>query len=346
MPKPNWFISIIFGSNPDKWADWKHAATNWDYWLAPLCERVDVPKDRKLTPMTGLLPFPNAVAPVDESPGYRNFDMRSLVAGADLVYSANNSGVGGGRPMQNGTTEKRKLTWGYLVWGQREETLLPLPLSGWYWLEDYPNPVFDRHCIVAAPDGDVHEMIQFDPDMASDQPFSNQALGWGRWRDGKLVDGRPVTAVGAPMHAYVWTPWSKEDPHRLSVSFSDYVGSADGTLTSGIEAGSVMVLDVSSVSYKRMISIGGECAAIARALAKYGVRVIDRTNYKDQKGNAVDGSNFTVGTEMLNPSFHIQQSRYWINTNIAKLAITLGDLLVVPNEITSDLYSDTYGDGY
>lgn len=337
MKKPNWFISALFGSNPDRWEDWKHRATNYQYWTPPYCEMVTVPKCRIRIDPAASIPFPEARAVLSDG-SIRVVAMADLEATAGNVTGASPEGVGGGRPMQEGTEIMRRLSWGYREWGQRNETEIPMPKSGWYWSEGYPNPYFDRHCAVVAPNGEVHEMIQLDPNAPFGSSLVNQALGWGKWRDQELIDGRPVTAVGAPMHPYVWTPWSRQDPHRLSLVVGDYVG-ADGTLSEGLPAGAVVMLDNASPSYFAMRSLGGECAAVAEALVTYGALVIDRNGYTDVAGNA------KTGTTMSKPALHVQPSRHWVGSNIRSLKIRLGDFRIITGTGPS-YYIDTYMDSY
>lgn len=325
MKKPSWFISALFGADPDKWELWKHKATGWQYWYAPFCEMVDVPKDRlRVDPSTTLpFPMPRAVLPdgtVREFP-----QMAEQIMTPGNVFGASPDGVGGGRPMQNGTTDMRPLSWGYKEWGRREETAIPKPVSGWYWTEGHPNPYFDRHGIVVATNGDVHEMIQLDPNAPFDSAFVNQALSWGAWRDKQLMAGRPVTAAGLPMHPYVWTPWSKNDPHRMSIVVGDYVG-GDGTLSEGLRCGDIVQLDNASPSYAAMRSLGGECQAVAEALVTYGAVVMDRNGYTDISGNS------KTGTNLNRPSIKVQTSRHWVTSNIRSLKIRLGDLRVVASK--------------
>ena len=46
----------------------------------------------------------------------------------------------------------------------------------------------DRHvCIFDPVTREVHELIQFD-EHAPDTPLTNQALGWGVWKDGVLIE--------------------------------------------------------------------------------------------------------------------------------------------------------------
>jgi hypothetical protein len=149
-------------------------------------------------------------------------------------------------------------------------------VQGRYWITGYPAPQFDRRCIIVGPDGDVHELLQFDQDAPERAAgWAQQALRYGRFRDGELVDGQPITASRLPGHVYVWGPGSFEEPHTQALVLDNYVG-GDGDLTTGPVCGGWYALDPTSDSYQAMVALGGECAARAVALATYGLRVIDR----------------------------------------------------------------------
>jgi len=98
----------------------------------------------------------------------------------------------------------------------------------------------------------------------------------------------------------------------------NYIG-ADGpntgiTLTEetgGIRAGSLVMLDPNSDSYKSMIAKGGVCATIAQMCVDYGVLVAD------------------IGNSM---GFRIQPGAQWKNTNISEMQIKATDWIYAEEE--------------
>lgn len=268
--------------------------TNYQYWKVPPAENVDPPRV-----VVGVLPAAPIPWPDWQKAETVNFRIKPMVDGVMI-----------GRPMQWGLASQKRISWGYKEYGDKFYTRIPNPKSGWYWRTGHPVPMYDRHCIVREPSetGKVfHEMIQLDPNVDPDSVLTNNALGWGKFVDGVLVDGTYSTAPDISAHAYVWTPWSKEKKHRLALTVTDYSG-ADGDLKDGegVRAGSLVVLDKNSKSYKEMIALGGECALIAEAAAEYGAIVIDRG-----------------GT----PSLAIQPGAQWAGTNIGSLKIAQGDFV-------------------
>lgn len=352
---PPWWAVVFGGSpNPARWPLWvhratgfrwyvlkepntalwpteAHAATKWEHYRQPAPDLVITPKDRTL-------PAAPAVA-VRWPPLYAS----QRVEPRDYAHP-NYVGVAPGTPMQNGSgtvngvRQSRVVTWGYAEFGQRKVArAVPLPASGRYWLTGAPNPSFDRRCIIVdSVDGSVHELIQFDPDApyrpdgVVNRLLPNQALGWGQWRDGKLVDGRATTATRAPVHAYVWTPLSAQDPHVQGLVIADYVG-ADGVLDDDSfpgydspRADSRFVLDTASDSFRDMMALGGECAARALALAEFGCRLIDRNGYAD--AYVPSGR---VGARPHAPTMHTQAGDWGGASNINEFTIALADLLLV-----------------
>jgi hypothetical protein len=282
------FLKSLFGT---KTAD---RMTNYQYWTVPPAENVDPPRilDKVQPGASITLPDFQKDQLVDAHRGKPQDD-----------------GVMTGRPMQWGTTTMRSISWGYLKYGQKNFAKLPAPKSGWYWKTGHPVPMYDRHCIVRFPDATkkvFHETIQLDETVDPNSNLTNNALGWGRFEDGVLVSGRETTATDNVAHVYVWTPWSKENPHRMSITVTNYDG-ADGDLEGiGIKAGSLVTLPVTSQSYQQMVALGGECEVIAKALATYGAVVIDR-----------GGSN----------GFAVQPGSQWQTTNIAKFQVKLSDFV-------------------
>ena len=228
------------------------------------------------------------------------------------------SGVGQGTPMQQGRVTTRSLTYGG-GYGKHESnrTRIPLPVLGRYWLTGYPTPQFDRRCIIAGADPrEVCEMVHLDEDLP-EMPagFPQQALQFGRFFDGELVEGSSSTATGLPVHPYCWGPRSSLHSHTQALVVGDYVG-ADGRLSVGPRAGDWLALDPASASYRRMISAGGECASRAIALVVYGCRVIDRSGYADGEG----------GSKPHGPKLHTQAGAWVAGTNLASFDVALSDL--------------------
>jgi hypothetical protein len=281
------FLKALFGTaTADK-------MTNYQYWKIPPAENVDPPRITDVVKRGERIPWP----------AYQQLEL------INFTGKPMKDGVMTGRPMQWGLSTQRTISWGYKEYGYKYFTKLPNPKIGYYWVTGHPVPMYDRHCIVREPSttGKVfHEMIQLDPYVDPNSIISNNALGWGKFVDGTLVDGTYSTAPDIAAHPYVWTPWSKEKPHRVALTVTDYEG-ADGDLVGqGVKAGSLVLLDPESESYKAMIALGGECAAIAKAAAIYGAIVIDRG-----------------GT----PSLAIQPGSQWAATNINKLKIAQGDFI-------------------
>lgn len=292
------------------WERFLHSITGWSTYTLPNAERVQAPKARSRVGESASYDWPEA--------------FRGLTYRTSKLWTANSKGVGPGQPMQNGLAATRSLTWGWAEYGERNSTVIPRPVTGWYWTTGYPSPYFDRHCIVAAPDGSVHEMIQLDPFAPTRQlPFPNQALGWGRWVDGVCRQGRPSSAVGQAIHPYVWTPWSHQEPHEQRLVLHDYVG-ADGALTEGPKVGSRFRLRPGSASHTRNVTLGGDCAARANALVDYGCVLQDRSGYLDA---SVESRK--VGTKPLPPSLASQPGRQWKTMNAHLFTIDLADLELV-----------------
>jgi hypothetical protein len=282
------FLRKIFGAAA---AD---RLSKYQYWVVPPCQNVDPPRITSKVEAVEKINWPEW-----QRSQFVNFRITPMADGVML-----------GRPMQWGLGSFRIISWGYLEYGYKFRALLPNPVGGWYWRTGHPVPMYDVHCIVREPHPTkavFHEMIQLDPSVKPDNVFVNNALGWGRFEDGELVDGTYSTAPDIAAHPYVWTPWSKENVHRCALTVTDYRG-ADGDLegVEGVEAGSLVVLPRDSQSYLAMKALGGECAILAEALAEYGAVVIDRG-----------------GT----PSIAIQPGAQWATTNIGKLSIRQSDFV-------------------
>jgi hypothetical protein len=251
----------------------------------------------------------------DEVGSLSNYDWGPYAAAstrlADLARMPRD-GVANGTPMQLGhPTERRTLYWGG-GYGTHESnrTTIPLPHAGAYWVTGHPSLAFDKRCIVAGPDG-VHELIQFDQLAPRRDPgWAQQALGWGLWVDGQLVDGRATTASDLGLHRYIWGPLSAAAPHQQAFTLPDY-RDGDGTdefaakYPNGPRCGDWVALDPNSESYRKMVALGGECKARAEAFARKGARISDR------------GGSISVLT---------QAGRYWAGTNNHLFTVALKDL--------------------
>lgn len=282
------FLKSIFGTAT---AD---RLTNYKYWTVPPAENVDPQRIKDVVTPGEAITLPD----------FQKDQFVNAHRGKPMA-----DGVMTGRPMQWGTNELKRISWGYLIHGIKNFGYFPKPASGWYWKTGHPVPMYDRHCIVREPHPTkriFHETIQLDETLDPQNPLANNALGWGRFEDGVLVEGRHSTATDNAAHFYVWTPWSKADPHRMSITVTNYDG-ADGDLKGiGIKAGSIVTLPTTSDGYKNMIALGGECEAIAKALATYGAVVIDRG-----------------GTNGL----AVQPGSQWQGTNIAQFRVKLSEFV-------------------
>lgn len=289
------------------WDRIRHTITGWQFYTLPPAERVDVWRDRSEVHAAVDFDWPTS--------------FHTVTLGGQTPWRATSHGVGMGTPMQHGTAATRPLTWGYAQWGIQNHTTIPRPASGWYWTTGYPNPVFDRHCVVAAPDGAVHEMIQLDPTAPRRSlPWPNQALSWSKWVDGKLVDGKACTVIGGPLHAYLWTPWSSTDPHVQRLVLHDYVG-GDGVLTVGPLVGTRWRLRPGSQSHTRNMLLGGEAARRAAALVQYGCVLGDRSGYVDAPTESQ-----AVGRRPQPSNLSIQPGAQWRDTNIGAFVVDVTDL--------------------
>lgn len=316
-----WYLKLFFGPYPANWSTFAHNWTKWMYWPVPAAERVDVWKDRLVVEGMATVPFPTEFSGSGPNGGRRLVNLRTTWRCDTANYRVWEGSLTG-YPMQNGLRDARALTWGRLDWGIRNTAMIPLPRRGFYWTGGYPGIQGDRNCCIVDPvHGTVHELIQFDPGVAAEQVFVNQAMGWGEWKDGQLVNGVSSSATGICVSGYVWTPFSKERPHALELLMADYVG-CDGTLTVGVKAGARLVWPRSAAGYKAMIALGGECAVMADALAKYGCVLGDRTGYEDT-GNSV------VGTRPRPQGLNVQPGGQWEATNIARFVLPLEELAIV-----------------
>jgi hypothetical protein len=272
----------------------KWQLVQWKGFKLPKGERIDCWKDRRR--IDGLLLR-------SDKPIF--WATNSQIGRSSDPGKIGSDGVGHGTPMQLGRDETRIVTWGsgygrYNQWKAR----VPLPLLGnRYWITGYPHHSYDRRCIIMDPQEVVHELIQFDQDLEIlPAGLPQQALNRGSWKNGVLIDGKATTAAELPSHGYIWGIGSLESPHVQAMTIQDYL-SGDGTDEFKALAASYNDLPVcgdwyylppESLSYKEMISKGGQCAARAQAMAEFGVRLIDRggtTSFTTQAGSWADKTN-------------------------------------------------------
>lgn len=322
---------ILWGFDVNYWSPLAHKMTKWEYWPQPDGERIELFKVR-----TKVSEIPSSSTVPWQESAYRNAQGERVVVpdmatGVVAYFTGLWEGTYLGEPVQMGAKDKnnmpmyRPATYGYAEYGDHFQVPspgLPLPASGRYEHCGGPNIASDRHVNIVDPvDGSVHELIQFD-DTVADTPLNNQALMWGQWKDGKLLRGNASTATGTSITSMLWDRTSKDrGGHRLGLVTADYKG-ADGTLTEGPVAGEIYYLPRDSASYKAMKALGGECAAIADALADFGCLLCDRNGY-------ADSDNRTPGKKPKAPAVGIQWGAWARNTNLDKLRIAVSDLRMI-----------------
>jgi hypothetical protein len=280
----------------DFWATAYQNMTGWKTFPLPVGEQINCFKDRRL--VDDYQPFPQEG---------RDWGSNARLLKSPNPYLIGSDGVAQGTPMQLGRVDTRTVTWGS-GYGRVQQLLckVPLPLLGnRYWITGYPVPMYDKRCIIKGPNGDVHELIQFDQDApVMPAGFPQQALNRGTWRNGQLIDGVAVTAADLPSHAYVWGKGSLENPHCQAFTVQDYLGGdgsegfaakygPDGS-DNGPQCGDWFYLVPGTASYISMMAKGGQCAARAEAMATYGARLIDRgnrTSLLTQAGTWAKGTN-------------------------------------------------------
>lgn len=280
----------------DFWATARHNSTQWRTFTLPVGEQINCHKARTL--VEDQEPHPSE---------QRNWGPNKRLLQAASPAAIGSDGVAQGTPMQLGRAETRVVTWGS-GYGRVQQLIgrIPLPLLGnRYWITGYPVPMFDKRCIVMAPNGDVSELIQFDQDLSRlPAGFPQQALNMGTWRNGQLLNGIAVTAAGLPSHAHIWGRGSLENPHCQAFTVQDYLG-GDGTegfaeeygpggSDDGPQCGDWFYLVEGTASHLAMMAKGGQCAARAQAMVTYGARLIDRgtrTSLLTQSGTWARGTN-------------------------------------------------------
>jgi len=278
-----------------------HGLFGWRLYNTPSAETITVEKAYETVRRTEPVVWPASMA--------------GMSLKGKRTWKCTSGGVIPGTPAQNGGVMWRALTWGWHEWGEQELAKIPKPATGDYWVTGAPTGQYDRRCIVCAPDGSVHEIIYFEPEFPV-TTLGNQALGWGKWVDGELVDGKPSTASGLPVHKYLWTEASGGAPHTMALVLPDY-RFGDGTLFGdGMPVcGELLALRPESDSHKRMRAAGGLAAIIADTLVLRGCRVIDRSGYTDEAGTIPNVA-----------SLHFQAGAQLQGTNVLSLNISLSDL--------------------
>ncbi len=316
-------LRLFFGGAPWAWSPQAHKMTGWRFWAQPDGEVLPLYKDRDEVADVEFAdqPYPESVA-IDP-----NTKARYPIDTTDdaICYSVDLwMGTYNGEPVQVGHPGRyRTVTYGYAEYGVHKiAPAVPVPVGDVLHCGD-PNIASDRHAIILDPNtGEVHELIQYD-EHAPDTAVTNQALGWGKWKDGRLVEGESSTATNTAIHTRLWDRTSADQGgHELGFVLGDYVG-ADGTLVEGPHAGDWYYLPSSSESYRAMVALGGECAAVARAANKYGLRLVDRSGYADVSGNLVPGR------KMKMPAIGIQWGAWARSTNLGRLEIAVHDLRLV-----------------
>src|SRR5690606_4912210 len=99
---------------------------------------------------------------------------------------------------------------------------------------------------------------------------------------------------------------------------------APGGPLPGPTPGTKLVLDRSSISFQMMAALGGECLALAEAMATYGAVIIDRNAYSDVEPHRRP---FDRGEKPHEPTIAVQSGAQWKGTNVAQFTVALGDLL-------------------
>ncbi len=121
------------------------------------------------------------------------------------------SGTLRGWPVQRFAPDAIWETWTEVRYGNRTPVQVPVPLDGPAWLEGHPlrGGAWDRHMLLVCPElGEAVEMIWA-------VPHAQECSGWGRWRNGKLIEGRAVCRAGVSLTAHLWN--RDDPPHRLAV---------------------------------------------------------------------------------------------------------------------------------
>lgn len=337
---PNFLERLLFGQDVNYWSDFAHWATGyryvnlmkrppetwsialhqgsgWKYYVQPNAEFVSVPKIRW---------------EVEDTINFRWPELfKGMITEKSDPGKANMYGQGSGYPMQMGTDKMRNVTYGWAEYGEHFVMKIPTPAANTYWISGAPTPSYDKTCCIVSPSGDVYELIQFDP-TATETPFTSQALGIGKFRDLQLVEGKPTGAGQVSNSAYVWDRMSANKPHTTAIVLPDYNGH-DGLLPATItgydvpKIGDLFTLDPDSKSAREMIALGGDCAKLAKAQIKYGVRVVDRSGYSDVKNNKTE-----IGKQPHAATIMVQAGR-WEGSNIGMYTIRIEDLEYVTSYI-------------
>lgn len=328
--EPFWtrlWLTMLWGGNTAYWSPLAHRNTGWEFWVQPDGENVPMWKLRRSVDEATVnsVPYQNSIATNPNTKEQYKLPTESHV----LAHSSSIwAGTYNGEPVQsakveNGRTVFRSVSYGY-PWQQNKYARVPVTKDPVLHCGD-PNWASDRHANIYDPStGDMHELISYDENVA-DTPVSNQALGWGRWNNGVLVEGEAATATGNSITSTLWDRDSITDPHTLGFVTFDYEG-ADGTPGfKGPVAGALYFLPTNSPSYKAMYALGGECRAVVQAMNKHGVLLQDRSGY----GYDDAPDNTAPGKAAKTPGLGIQWGAWTRTTNLHLLKVSVHDLRMV-----------------
>lgn len=241
---------------------------NWSPWLRSLFGIADFTPPVSDCP-SGRVTVTDEVGasvPVEWPPGWADLrlDMHAP-AGRQVGPSGNMRGW----PVQRFAPDARWETWTQIRYGSRTPVQVPLPLDSPAWLEGHPlrGGAFDRHLLLVCPElGEAVELIWATPSR-------RECTGWGRWRNGKLIEGRAVCRGGVSLTAHLWH--RSDAPHRLAVHIS---GADDRPETHHEHPTTGDVLRLSSEAAIRLLaaSTSEEQRRWLMAATTHGLCVVDR----------------------------------------------------------------------
>lgn len=231
---------------------------------------------------------------------------------ADLSYDRMSLS---GYPMQRARPDRsERFTLNNTYTGEVRDIYLPGPVSplGW-WTESMPardalgsDGVWDRHWIGVQDDGTTFEAIQL-----RRSPLRG-VLSYGVWSpDGRLIEGRPVTAGGVAIHRLVYDRF--DQPHRLGLAVSNYAG-ADGSKDWPFpRCGDWVRLSAAALDRVHTSKPTAEVLTFAEMLHTHGAVIFDRGGDGNKPGGAFA---FTAGAQ-------------WAQRPLQSLSLTFGDLELV-----------------
>jgi hypothetical protein len=198
--------------------------------------------------------------------------------------------------------------------GELRDVYLPGPSGslGW-WTESMPardaigsDNVWDRHWIGVQDDGTVFEAIQL-----RRSPVRG-VLGYSVWNaDGRLIEGRPVTAAGIALHRLVYDRF--DTPHRLGLAIANYSGGDGDKDWPFPRCGDWVRLSAAALDRVHASKPTAEVLSFAEMLHTHGAVIFDRGG----DGNKPGGSfAFTAGAQ-------------WAQRPLQALSLTFNDLEVV-----------------